>query len=221
MQIRAEAGLDNQAILTAASGLIAEAESLPKESAHAEKVDPDWVRESLLRSAANAAARLHQWPDVLRFIQAEVTSLRDRGAPPDEVAEAEFNTYSALVKMDRISEAKALLDRCETAYRQEHSSRDRHLGLVAQARADLAAVAGDLARAVELQSEALGLLYRSGDILQIQQAHSNFGQWLEAADQFSARALAHGTSGGHAGPSCSALPRGHPHDHRPHDTPSR
>ena len=98
LQIRVEAGLDEQASLAEATGLIAEAEELPKESAGPERIDANWVRESLLRSAAGAAARLSQWPDVLRFIQAEVTSLRDRGAPPTEVAGAEFNAYTALVE---------------------------------------------------------------------------------------------------------------------------
>ena len=93
--------------------------------------------------------------------------------------------------MSRTSEAKALLDRCETAFHQEHSSQHLHLGLVAQARADLAALTGEPALAVELQSQAFDWLYRSGDASQIQSAHSNFGRWLEEADQFSARALAH------------------------------
>jgi hypothetical protein len=191
LQIRVEAGLDNQSILAEAVGLIAEAEHLPKGSARPEKIDPDWVHESLLRSAANAAAGLHQWSDVLRFIQAEVTSLHDRGAPPVEVADAEFNSYSALVQMQRIPEAKALLDRCETAFRQEHGSQHRYLGLVAAARADLAAIDGQPALAVGLQSEALDWFYQSGDIFQIQRGHSNFGRWLEETDRFSAQALAH------------------------------
>jgi tetratricopeptide (TPR) repeat protein len=191
LQIRAAAGIDDQAILTAASSLIATAEGLPWESAHAAGVDPEWVRESLLRSAANAAARLHQWPDVLRYVQAEVASLRQRGAPAVEVADAEFNTYSALVKTNRIAEAEAVLDRCEAANRQAPGFQYHHLGLITQARADLAAVTGEPDRAVELQSRALGWLYQSGEIPQIQQAHSSFSQWLAAADPFSARALAH------------------------------
>ena len=186
-----QAGLDEQTSLTEATGLIAEAEELPKESADRSALIANWVRESLLRSSASAAARLHQFPDVLRFIQAEVTSLRDRGAPPTEIADAEFNAYNALAGMERISEARELLDRCETAFRQEHNYQHLHLGLILQARAYLAALTGDPALAVRLQSEALERLYRSGEVTQIQRAHSNFGRWLEEADQFSARALAH------------------------------
>ena len=196
LQIRTEAGLDGQSILTEAVSLIAEADRLPQESAEQRGIDPHWVRESLLRSAASAALRLGQWPDALRFVQTEVRSLRNRGAPPAEVADAEFNAFTALVETGRIPEATELLDRCEAVFRQEGSRWYLQLDLTKQARAQLATLTGDLTSALELQSEAFDWLYRSGDVTQIQRAHSNFGRWLEEADQFSARALAHELAAG-------------------------
>jgi tetratricopeptide (TPR) repeat protein len=192
LQIRAEAGFDDQSILAEATGLIAQAKGIARESAGRAGVNPDWVCESLLRSSATAAGRLQRWPEMLRFVQQEAASLRDRGAPPAEVANAEFNAFTALAETGLIQQATELLDRCETAFR--HGNGSQHLldlGLVGQARAALAARSGDAASAVRLQSEALGRLYRSGDIAQIQSAHSFFSRWLEEADRSPARALAH------------------------------
>jgi hypothetical protein len=64
-------------------------------------------------------------------------------APQSEVADADFNAFNVLVAMDRIPEASQLLDRCETAFREDHGSHDLGLGLVAEARTELAARAGD------------------------------------------------------------------------------
>ena len=50
-----------------------------------------------VRVSARAAGLLGQWPDALRFIQAEANAMRERDAPLPEVAFAEFNSYSALV----------------------------------------------------------------------------------------------------------------------------
>jgi tetratricopeptide (TPR) repeat protein len=189
LQIRAEAGHDDHSILSEAIDLIAEADALPQEPVGERGIDPPWIRESLLRSAAAAALRLRQWPEALRFVQAEVLSLRNRGASPAEVADAEFTAFSALTETGRILEAAGLLDRCEPVFLQARSL--RHLGIAKQGRAYLATRTGDLAAACRLQAEALDWLYRSADIPQIQGAHSNFSRWLAKADQLPARALAH------------------------------
>lgn len=191
LETRSGAGLGDQSILTETADLLAQAEHLPEASASLEFSESWWVRESLMRAGTEAALRLNLWPQALHSIQAEVASLRDRGAPEPDVAGAELNAYSALVAMERIPEATELLDRCEAAFRREHSSQHRHLGLVAGAQAQLAALAGDLTRAVRLQSEAFDWLYRSGESIQIQTAHSNFASWLKEADPFSAHVLAH------------------------------
>lgn len=191
LEIRSEAGLDDQSMLTEAAGLIAEADGLPQEPAGEKGIDPPWIRESLLRSAANAATRRGHWTAALRFVETEVASLRNRSAPPVDVADAELNALTALAETGRVAEALELLDRCEAIFLREGSPQYRRLGLVKQARAHFAARAGDLATALAAQSEALDLLYRSGDVPHIQEAHSNFGQWLAEADQFSFQALAH------------------------------
>jgi hypothetical protein len=90
-----------------------------------------------------------------------------------------------------MQEAMELLDRCENAFRLGKASQHVNLGLVCEARADLAARAGDAALAVELQSEALGWLYQSGDVARIQSAHTCFSRWLEQANKSCAPALAH------------------------------
>jgi tetratricopeptide (TPR) repeat protein len=191
LPVRAEAGFDDQSILAEATGLIAQANGLPREPAGRVGVDPDWVRESLLRSSMAAAGRLERWPDMLGFVQLEVASLRDRGAPPADVADAEFNAFTALAVTGQLRRAAELLDRCETAFRQGNSKWHASLGMVYEARADLASRTGDAASAVRLQSEALGWLYRSGDVARIQSAHSCFSRWLDEADQLPTRALAH------------------------------
>jgi tetratricopeptide (TPR) repeat protein len=189
LQMRVQAGHDAQSILAEAVRLIEETDHLSPESPS--PVDQDWVREALLRSAANAAGRLGQWPDMLRFTQAEVTSLRSREARPAEIADAEIGSYRALALTGRIPEAETLLDRCEAAFRAENDSPHLHLGLVTESRADLADMVGDLARAVELQCEALDELYQSGDVAQVRQAHNQLSGYLEKADRFSPSALAH------------------------------
>ena len=191
LQIRAEAGLDDQSILTETVGLIAEADELPQEPAREKGIDPPWIRESLLRSAANAATRLGQWPEALRFVETEVASLRHRAAPPVDVADAELNALTALAETGRVPEALDLLGRCEAIFLREGSPQYRRLGLTKQARAHFATRTGDLTIALAVQSEALDWLYRSGDVTHIQEAHSNFGRWLAEADQLSFQALAH------------------------------
>jgi hypothetical protein len=117
--------------------------------------------------------------------------MQGRGAPLPEVAVAEFNAYSALIGMDRVPEAVELLDRCEAAFQEDHEEQDLYLGLIIGARADLAANTGDPVRGVTLQSEALGRLYRSQDVMQIQRGHAALGMRHEQADRHSALALAH------------------------------
>jgi tetratricopeptide (TPR) repeat protein len=196
LQVRIEAGLDDELILAEATDLVREAEQLPTATAGQQDIDPDWVREALLRSAASAASRLGLWPEALQHIQAETMSLRDRGAPPEEVADAELQAFNALAATGAILEATELLDRCETAFRQADRRYHVQLGNVAQARAHLAALAVDPARAAEQQPKALARFYESGDVAQIQRAHANFSQWLAEADQFSASALLHELAAG-------------------------
>jgi tetratricopeptide (TPR) repeat protein len=189
LETRLQTGASDQEILSEAASLIAEAERLPNEAAGQEYADPDWIRELLQRISAMAALRLRQWPDALQFVQAEVKLMRDRGASASELADAEFNAYSALVALDRISEASELLNRCAIGFRND--SRETGPGLVVQARGELAALADDHVTAIRLQSEALELLYLSEDSVQIREAHSVMGMRLRDADQFSAGALAH------------------------------
>ena len=189
LETRLQTGAGDQEILSEAASLIAEAERLPGEAAGREYADPGWIRELLQRISAMAALRLGQWPEALQFVQAEVKLLRDRGASASELAGAEFNAYSALAALDRTSEASELLNRCATGFRND--SREAGPGLVIQARGELAALADDHVSAVRLQSEALELLYRSGDSVKIHEAHAVMGMRLRDADQFSASALAH------------------------------
>ena len=191
LQIRAEAGFDDQSILTEAASLIAEADTLLQEPVREKDINPPWIRESLLRSAANAATQLGQWHEALEFVETEVASLRNRAAPPTDVADAELNALTALAETGRVPEALDLLGRCEAIFLREDSPQYLRLGLMKQARAHLATRTGDLTGALAVQPEALDWLYRSGDVTHIQEAHSNFGGWLAEADQLSSQALAH------------------------------
>jgi tetratricopeptide (TPR) repeat protein len=191
LDLQLDAGRDPQAVLTEAAALTARVDELTGESGAWKGPDLRWPQETLLWVSARAALLLSLWPDVLRFTQEETNSMRERGAPLPEVAFAEFKSFSALVGMGRTAEAQELLDRCETVFRQVHEKKDFRLGLVTGARATLAANAGDPARAIRLQSEALGLLYQSRDVRQIQRGHAALGIWHAQADLHSPLALAH------------------------------
>lgn len=196
LNVRIDAGLDPRIILAEATALTARTEELMADTRGQGDADLTWVRETLSRASARAALRLGQWPDALRFVRAEADSMRNRGASLPDVAFAEFNAYSALTGAGRVAEAAALLDRCEAAFREDHDGRDLHLGLVAEARADLAANTGDPGRAVGLQSQALARLYQSRNVGQIQHGHAALSMWHTQADQHSPLALAHALAAG-------------------------
>jgi len=191
LDVQLNAGHDPEAILAEATALTAKANELMRESGAWDGPDLRWAQETLLRVSARAALFLGQWSDALRFAQAEANSMRDRGASPAEIAVAELASYSSLVGMRRIAEAEELLDRCEAAFCQDHKEQELHLGLVTEARADLAANTGDPARAVRLQSKALARLYQSGNVMQIQRGHAALGKWESQADPHSPLALVH------------------------------
>jgi tetratricopeptide (TPR) repeat protein len=191
LKIRSDAGLHDEAIVGETVRLLAEADAFPKEPEHPEAVPSWWVRESLLRAASRVCLRMARWADALRYVQSESASLRDRDSEQFDIADAEFGAYAALINMGRIAEARELLNRCEGAFQQPHDGQDRHLGLLAGARANIAIITNNLAEAIQLQATALQLLYRSGDVRQIQTAHTNFAAVLKRSDEFSADSLAH------------------------------
>lgn len=191
LNVQLNAGLDPETVLAEAATLLARADELTGESDTQDGPDFGQARETLLRVSARAALLLHRWPDALRSVQAETASMHARGAPPPAIALEEFNSFSALVGMGQLAEAEDLLNRCEAAFRRDHTEQDSRLGLVTGARAMLAAWTGDPDRAVELQSIALARMYQSQDVTQIQRGHAALGSWHSQADPYSPLALAH------------------------------
>lgn len=114
---------------TEVTRLLARAGSLPGADDDAEAVQPTQVREQLLDTAARTAAAVGAWPDALRHLEDEVTSMRDRNAPVDLVAEVRFRQWGPLRALGRLEDARDLVLECRKVFVVRN---DLRLGLAAQ-----------------------------------------------------------------------------------------
>ena len=88
---------------------------------------PAWaVRELILEIGAKAAMRHRRWETTLALNQEVFKSMEKRGAPPLEIAWARFNDYGSLLRLNRLSEARRLLDDCRRIF--ENAGEVRGLG---------------------------------------------------------------------------------------------
>jgi hypothetical protein len=78
---------------------------LPGTCGSDEMVEPWAVREQMLATGREAARRLGQWNDVLEMNAAAIASMRERHAPAASIANAMYNDYQPLLRLDRADDA--------------------------------------------------------------------------------------------------------------------
>jgi tetratricopeptide (TPR) repeat protein len=151
-------------------------EALPAVPDQPEGVTPWNVREELLGTGRDAALRLGRWEDALELNAAIVASGRARGAPATVIAQARFNDYVPLLRLDRIEDALELLLECRRVFERAHDI--GALGATLSALAAVENARGHIEVGISLERDALRYKYLAGDADAITSSHRNLGSYL-------------------------------------------
>ena len=158
-----------------------------------EDIRPWAIREILLDVGCQSACGLEHWQDALD-LHAELTaSLRSHGSPEHEVARSTYNSYSPLLRLGRVEEARVLLLECRDVFEDAND-----LGMLAKvftALADLEDSQGHGEVAVDLQYNALRYNYLCGDAAGVAVSHHNLGSYLYRHAGQPSAAFAHQVAG--------------------------
>ncbi len=158
-------------------------------SAEREAVNPWNVREVTLDTGHTAAVQLEQWETALSLNREVLEITQDRGAPPLEIARTKFNDYGPLLRLNRVSEARQLLDECRSTFERAGATRD--LGNVFNALADLEDKVGNTGQSVHHERTALRYKYIAGDPESCAISHFNLANCLIGTSDPPEAALAH------------------------------
>ena len=163
--------------------------TLPLVSDVEEAVNPWNVREGLLDTGRSAALHSKRWQQALA-LNADMVQLRAvRGATALERARTRYNDYFPLLRLQRVDDARKLLQECRKVFEDERQV--EMLGKIYSALADLEDKMGDRATAVRFEELALGYKYQHGDPEGCAVSHHNLANYLEREGDDLARALAH------------------------------
>lgn len=146
-----------------------------------ESVEPWVVRELLLETGRSAALQLSRWADALDFSADLVASLQARRTPANDIAQAKFGDYDALLGLGRINEALEILLSCRQAF--QDAGDITMLGKTFGALADVEDERGRGDTAISMQRDALRYAYLSGETKDIAVSYQHFGLYLHRASQ--------------------------------------
>jgi tetratricopeptide (TPR) repeat protein len=159
LKILASTGQHRQA-LDRAEALLQHLDTLPAQPDQAtEQTWAYYVRETTLSVAEKTAFELGDWQRSLDLNRQIQHSQHRRGATAHDQARTRFNSYGALLGLDRFNEAHDLLLDCQQVF--EDAGDFGRLGYVFGARADLEDRRGHPERALDLQQTALRYHYQS------------------------------------------------------------
>ncbi|HEX4830849.1 MAG TPA: tetratricopeptide repeat protein [Trebonia sp.] len=137
--------------------------------------------ELVLDAGRRAAVATSRWPEALDLNDALLTSRRDRGAPPGDIARTRFNSSMPLLELGRIDEARELLAQCGRVFRETGDSEG--LGRVTGALAQVESRSGAHDAALSLARDALRYAYRAGEVQAIAAGYYGLGGYLRPAGQ--------------------------------------
>ena len=164
-------------------------DALPLEVETDQATTPWNVREILLDTGRNAAARTERWETALA-LNAEVVKVElTRDADELEVARTRFNDYFPLLRLRRYEDGRKLLLSCRAVFEVERDI--EMLGKVYGALADLEDDTGGRAAAVRFSEVALGYDYQTGEPENCASSHHNLANYLERHGADPATVLAH------------------------------
>ncbi|GAA0588964.1 hypothetical protein GCM10010172_87440 [Paractinoplanes ferrugineus] len=183
----------------------------PTDGAKTEMVIPRKGAESLLSSAAAAAAALGRFQLALELNEEHQRRLRARNATAYERAQAAVNAVPLLIPLGRLEDAERALGRCQSVFEEENDI--GMLGIVFAHRAKIQSARGRAGDAVALQERALRYLYqRPTHLSNLANAHSTLAYYRhEAGDDaplhLVAATLLTFTAGRSGGSSIVLMPR--------------
>jgi hypothetical protein len=162
--------------------------AIPAVPGPGEAVNPWNVREGIYHTGMRAAVQLGRWQDALDLNAASISSMRERHATNSDIADAAFNDYFPMLRLDRADEALNLLLACRQAFLD---ARDiKMLGRVLSALAHTESVRGQGKAAVLLERDALRYKYLAGDAVAIAVSYLNLGHHLAVHTRQATPALA-------------------------------
>lgn len=146
---------------------------LPGTRGSDEMVEPWAVREQMLATGREAARRLGQWNDVLEMNAAAIASMRERHAPAASIANAMYNDYQPLLRLDRADDALSVLRHCRPVF--EATQDIEMLSRVLAGLADTEDKRGHGDAAIHFAHDALRYAYLAEDIANIVVTYHNLG----------------------------------------------
>jgi hypothetical protein len=156
LRILAAMGEHDQ-VLAETAALRDQMRDLPDRRAAGDPVNPWNVRETILGTGRSSALALGHWQQCLDLNAEILTSKRERGAGPHELASTRFNDAAPLRQLGRLAEAARLLAECQQVF-EDHRDTPR-LALVLSERATLANALGHRDAGTDLARAALRLCY--------------------------------------------------------------
>jgi tetratricopeptide (TPR) repeat protein len=188
LQLLARMG-EHRQVLTEAGELRTRMGQLPARATANEIVNPWNVREAILNAGCRSAQELGEWQQSLDLNAEILTSARQRGAGPYEVARIRFGDAWPLIRLGRLSEAGQLLRDCQQVF-EDHRDTD-NLARVLVNRAGLEDELGNEETAAEFVRTALRLGYARPDPREIAGGHNNLAGYLRTAGGEAAAQRAH------------------------------
>ncbi|GAA4619301.1 hypothetical protein GCM10023195_87150 [Actinoallomurus liliacearum] len=163
-------------------------DEIPADGGPVEAVRPRQVVEELLGIGVAAATQLGQSEQALRMHEDRIAAMRGRDADADEILWVEVSICGLLMELDRVEEARAILERSRAAFAR--SGDLRRLGAILGHLADAEAARGHPEVAVGLRRDALRYAYAQGLASAPLHDHYRLAEQLEQTGE-TAGAVAH------------------------------
>ncbi|HEX8456060.1 MAG TPA: CHAT domain-containing protein [Pyrinomonadaceae bacterium] len=176
-------------VLEAVELKLAQVKDMPEKSEQKEAITPWSVREMLVDVGRSAALGLKQWENALAYNALRVEYIQQRGGNEVEIAATRFNNYAPLIRLQRNSEARALLEHCRDTF--EQAGVINQLGRVYSGFAELEAYAGRPTSAIQFEQTSLRYLYLSGQPEACAISHNNLANFINQAGGTPDEVLAH------------------------------
>jgi len=175
-------------VLDRVETLLPQLAALPKHSEAKEVANPWNVHETLLDTGRFAASELKAWQLALDLNAELLQLMQARGANATQIARARFNYYYPLLRLNRLTECRALLEDCLSIYAGEHDIPT--LGRTYSALADLENEEGHPDRAIAFDQGALKYYYQLGQPKACANSHHNLANYLERNGAWAGEVLA-------------------------------
>jgi tetratricopeptide (TPR) repeat protein len=176
-------------VLDEIAELLPQMDRLPSVVSPGDSILPWTVRESILQAGHVSAATLEHCQQALDFTTAIVASQKARGAHPLDLARMQFNDYGVLITLDRLAEARKVLEHCQQVY--ENYGETAELAAVMGARGELEDSLGNLAEAVRFAQAAIRYAYIRADPESASIGHHNLAMALDKTGTDTAAQRAH------------------------------